>query len=50
MIGPWMGLDGKVYEATGKTFEREFCTVATRCSTATDSDMKNMFFGNGGIA
>jgi ketosteroid isomerase-like protein len=28
MIGPWKGLDGKVHEATGKTFELEFCTVA----------------------
>ena len=28
MIGPWTGLDGKVHEATGKTFELEFCTVA----------------------
>jgi len=28
MIGPWQGLDGKVHEATGKTFELEFCTVA----------------------
>ena len=28
MIGPWQGLDGQVHEATGKTFELEFCTVA----------------------
>ena len=28
MIGPWKGLDGKVHDATGKTFELEFCTVA----------------------
>lgn len=28
MIGPWTGLDGKVHEATGKTFDLEFCTVA----------------------
>jgi len=28
MIGPWKGLDGKVHEATGKTFELQFCTVA----------------------
>jgi len=28
MIGPWMGLDGKMHDATGKTFELEFCTVA----------------------
>ena len=28
MIGPWTGLDGKVHNATGKTFELEFCTVA----------------------
>jgi len=28
MVGPWQGLDGKVHEATGKTFELEFCTVA----------------------
>jgi SnoaL-like polyketide cyclase len=28
MIGPWQGLDGTVHQATGKTFELEFCTVA----------------------
>ena len=28
MIGPWQGLDGKVHQATGKTFALEFCTVA----------------------
>jgi len=28
MIGPWQGLDGKVHDAAGKTFELEFCTVA----------------------
>jgi ketosteroid isomerase-like protein len=28
MIGPWKGLDGTVHNATGKTFELEFCTVA----------------------
>jgi ketosteroid isomerase-like protein len=28
MVGPWQGLDGKVHEATGKTFELQFCTVA----------------------
>jgi SnoaL-like polyketide cyclase len=30
MIGPWTGLDGKVHDATGQTFELEFCTVARR--------------------
>jgi hypothetical protein len=25
---PWKGLDGKIHNATGKTFELEFCTVA----------------------
>jgi hypothetical protein len=28
MIGPWTGLDGKVYAATSKIFELEFCTIA----------------------
>ena len=28
MIGPWKDLHGEVHEATGKTFELEFCTVA----------------------
>ena len=26
--GPWQGLDGKVHDATGRTFQLEFCTVA----------------------
>jgi hypothetical protein len=25
---PWQGLDGKVHQPTGRTFELEFCTVA----------------------
>ena len=28
MIGPWKDLDGKLHDATGKTFELQFCTVA----------------------
>ena len=28
MIGPWQAPDGRVVQATGKTFELEFCTVA----------------------
>jgi hypothetical protein len=28
MIGPWRDLNGNVHDATGKTFELEFCTVA----------------------
>jgi hypothetical protein len=28
MIGPWQAPDGTVVQATGRTFELEFCTVA----------------------
>ena len=28
MIGPWMAPDGTVVQATGKSFELDFCTVA----------------------
>jgi hypothetical protein len=48
MIVSWKGLDGKVCDANGKTFELEFCTVARSQNgeIATTSGRSTCFSGS----